>query len=102
MQTIRRLESLENDLIAERHARIDDLALLVDLISSGWSGIDVRLARMERKLDTGGIVSFSIWETEGEAEDAVAAAASWVEENLADRISLRELHTGDLELDEDA
>ena len=53
-KTIRRLESLENDLIAERHARIDDLALLVDLISSGWSGIDVRLARMERKLDTGG------------------------------------------------
>jgi len=53
-QTIRRLEGLENDLLAERHARIDDLALLVDLISSGWSGIDVRLARMERKLDTGG------------------------------------------------
>jgi hypothetical protein len=53
-QTIRRLEGLENDLMAERHARIDDLALLVDLISSGWSGIDVRLARMERKLDTGG------------------------------------------------
>ena len=53
-QTIRRLESLENDLIAERHARIDDLALLVDLISSSWSGVDVRLARMERKLDTGG------------------------------------------------
>src|SRR5215510_7672411 len=53
-QTIRRLEGLENDLLAERHARIDDLALLVDLISSGWSSIDVRLARMERKLDTGG------------------------------------------------
>jgi hypothetical protein len=53
-QTIRRLEGLENDLTAERHARIDDLALLVDLIASGWSGIDVRLARIERKLDTGG------------------------------------------------
>jgi hypothetical protein len=53
-QTIRRLEGLETDLLAERHARIDDLALLVDLISSGWSSIDVRLARMERKLDTGG------------------------------------------------
>ena len=53
-QTIRRLEALENDLLAERHARIDDLALLVDLIASGWSGIDERLARMERKLDTGG------------------------------------------------
>ena len=50
-QTIRRLEALENDLLAERHARIDDLALLVDLISSGWNGVDQRLARMERKLD---------------------------------------------------
>jgi hypothetical protein len=53
-QTIRRLEGLEADLLAERHARLDDLALLVDLVSSGWSGIDVRLARIERKLDTGG------------------------------------------------
>jgi hypothetical protein len=49
-QTIRRLEGLENDLLAERHARVDDLALLVDLISSGWNGVDQRLARMERKL----------------------------------------------------
>jgi hypothetical protein len=53
-QTIRRLEGLENDLLAERHARIDDLALLVDLISSGWNGVDQRLARMERKLDSNG------------------------------------------------
>jgi hypothetical protein len=50
-QTIRRLEGLENDLLAERHARVDDLALLVDLISSGWNGVDQRLARMERKLE---------------------------------------------------
>jgi hypothetical protein len=50
-QTIRRLEGLENDLLAERHARVDDLALLVDLISSGWKGVDQRLGRMERKLD---------------------------------------------------
>jgi hypothetical protein len=50
-QTIRRLEHLEGDLLAERHARVDDLALLVDLISSGWKGVDQRLARMERKLE---------------------------------------------------
>ena len=49
-QTIRRLESLEHDLLAERHARVDDLALLVELITSGWKGVDQRLARMERKL----------------------------------------------------
>ncbi len=37
-QAIRRLERLEGDLLAERHARVDDLALLVDLVSSGWKG----------------------------------------------------------------
>jgi hypothetical protein len=46
-QTIRRLEGLENDLLAERHARIDDLALLVDLISSGWKSVDERLSTIE-------------------------------------------------------
>jgi hypothetical protein len=44
---IRRLERLEGDLLAERHARVDDLALLVDLVSSGWRGVDARLARLE-------------------------------------------------------
>jgi hypothetical protein len=46
-QTIRRLERLEGDLLAERHARIDDLALLVDLVSSGWKGVSDRLERLE-------------------------------------------------------
>ncbi len=47
-QAIRRLERLEGDLLAERHARIDDLAVLVDLVSSGWKGVDARLERVER------------------------------------------------------
>jgi hypothetical protein len=46
-QTIRRLERMENDNLAERHARVDDLSLLVDLISSGWTGVDERLSRIE-------------------------------------------------------
>jgi hypothetical protein len=46
-QAVRRLERLEGDLLAERHARIDDLALLVDLVSSGWKGVDTRLAKIE-------------------------------------------------------
>jgi len=50
-QAIRRLERLEGDLLAERHARVDDLALLVDLVSSGWRGVDRRLARLEQALD---------------------------------------------------
>jgi chromosome segregation ATPase len=47
-QAIRRLERLEGDLLAERHARIDDLALLVDLVSSGWKGVSERLEKVER------------------------------------------------------
>lgn len=47
-QAIRRLERVEGDLLAERHARLDDLSLLVELISSGWEGVDDRLARVER------------------------------------------------------
>lgn len=56
--TVRRLERLEGDLLAERHARVDDLALIVDLIVSGWHGVDERLARLERALgaDEGAIV----------------------------------------------
>jgi hypothetical protein len=49
-QVIRRLESVENDLLGERHARVDDLALLVELVSSGWHGVDARLARIEAAL----------------------------------------------------
>jgi hypothetical protein len=40
---VRRLERIEGDLLAERHARVDDLALLVDLVSSGWRSVDERL-----------------------------------------------------------
>jgi hypothetical protein len=54
-QTIRRLERIEGDSLAERHARVDDLALLVDLITSGWQSVDERLGRLEKGLsDTGG------------------------------------------------
>jgi len=51
---VRRLERIEGDLLAERHARVDDLALLVDLISSGWTSVDARLARIEESLQAGG------------------------------------------------
>lgn len=48
--TIRRMERLETDLLAERHARVDDLELLVDLIAGGWRGINERLDRIEAAL----------------------------------------------------
>jgi hypothetical protein len=53
-QTIRRLERIEGDTLAERHARVDDLALLVDLITSGWQSVDERLARLEQSMAKNG------------------------------------------------
>lgn len=62
-QVIRRLERIEGDTAAERHARIDDLALLVDLITSGWKGVDDRLSRLEKSLeDRGGAIVYRIEE----------------------------------------
>jgi hypothetical protein len=49
-QVIRRLERIEGDVLAERHARIDDLALLVDLVASGWQSVNERLGRIEEAL----------------------------------------------------
>ncbi len=46
-QTIRRLERLENELLAERRSRVDDLELLVELIDSSWRAVDDRLRRIE-------------------------------------------------------
>jgi hypothetical protein len=46
-QLLRRLSAVESDLLTERSARVDDLALLVDLVSSGWKGVDARLGRIE-------------------------------------------------------
>ena len=45
---ITRLERLEQELDAERNARLDDLTLLVDLITNGWQAVDRRLERIER------------------------------------------------------
>ena len=49
-QMLRRLERLEGDLLSERHARVDDLALLVDLVASGWQSVNERLTKIEESL----------------------------------------------------
>jgi hypothetical protein len=62
-QLIRRLERIEGDQLAERHARVDDLALLVELVTSGWKGVDERLARLEKGLEErGGAIVYRIEE----------------------------------------
>jgi hypothetical protein len=50
-QVVRRLEALQGEMAAERRERLEDLALLVDLIGSGWRGVERRLDRAERILD---------------------------------------------------
>ena len=50
-QTNRRLGQLQDDLDAERNARVDDLAVLVELISAGWKSFDERLDRIEKRLE---------------------------------------------------
>ena len=50
-QLIRRLGQLEQEIEAERLARVEDLGLLVDLIAGGWRGVNERLARMEESLN---------------------------------------------------
>lgn len=50
----RRLARIEADVLAERKARIEDLALLVDLVSAGWRGIDARLDRLEAESESVG------------------------------------------------
>ena len=50
-QALRRLERLEQELLAERSARIEDFAVLVDLVSAGWSGVDRRLRQLEEGIE---------------------------------------------------
>src|SRR4051812_24892051 len=80
-QTIRRLERLEGQLLAERRARLDDLSLLVDLVSSGWKGVDRRLDRLERGLGTGtGAIVYPVAErgwTKGGGTADSAGRTSW-------------------------
>jgi hypothetical protein len=50
-QVVRRLETLQAEIAAERRERLEDLGLLVELIGSGWRGVERRLDRAERILD---------------------------------------------------
>ena len=71
-QTLHRLERLEQELEAERQARVDDLAILVDLVSSGWRGVDERLRRLESEADIGPLGAVPVDRGDG---DSIAAAA---------------------------
>lgn len=44
---LRRLERVGMDVDSERRERVEDVALLTELITTGWRGVDRRLARLE-------------------------------------------------------
>ena len=44
------LNELRREQLADRQDRVDDLAVLVDLMTTGWRGVDRRLARVERSI----------------------------------------------------
>jgi hypothetical protein len=69
-QALRRLERLEQELLAERNARIDDLAILVDLVSAGWSGVDRRLRQLEEGIE-GAVVPLRTGRDVSEAPDSL-------------------------------
>ena len=50
--TIGLLERIEATLESERGARVDDLALLVELLTEGWKAMNARLQRIEALLQT--------------------------------------------------
>lgn len=73
-QALRRLERLEQELLAERTARIEDLGVLVDLVSSGWSGVDARLRRLESGIQ-GDVLPFRADRDDDAGSEDTAAVA---------------------------
>jgi len=44
------IRDLRRETDTERRERVDDLAVLIDLITTGWQGLDARLGRIERQV----------------------------------------------------
>ncbi len=44
------VRDLRRETDSERRERVDDLAVLIDLITTGWQGLDARLGRIERQV----------------------------------------------------
>jgi hypothetical protein len=57
---IGRIETVEGEILAERHARVDDLGVLVDLLAAGFTRLDARLAQLEHRLDDGRVVTLPL------------------------------------------
>jgi hypothetical protein len=49
-EMLRRLEQVGSEVGAERRERVEDVALLTELVTTGWRTVDRRLARLEQIL----------------------------------------------------
>jgi hypothetical protein len=47
---LRRLERVGSDVESERRERVENIALLTELVTTGWRGVDRRLARLENMI----------------------------------------------------
>jgi hypothetical protein len=47
----REVEGMKRELGRGRNERLEDLTLLVDLITTSWRAVDRRLGRVDRKLE---------------------------------------------------
>ena len=74
MRAIRQLERIESAVGAERYARVDDLGVLVDLITAAWRTVDERLARIEELL--GGDERLDVLGLQAEQDELPPAAAA--------------------------
>jgi hypothetical protein len=45
---MRRLERLESELAAERHAQVEDLQILVSLVTEAWRSVNDRIDRSDQ------------------------------------------------------
>jgi hypothetical protein len=71
-QVIRRLERIEGDILAERNARVDDLALLVDLIAAGWKSVNGQIEQLDARLQREGAVVYRLEDRASSAEREAA------------------------------
>jgi hypothetical protein len=69
--------------------RVEDGLLPIFQSQPGFKGYSIAVTDSE-------IFSFSAWESAANADTANSVAADWVAENLADDVTLKEAHVGEV------
>jgi hypothetical protein len=82
---IRKIEQIDGSLVTERNSRVDDLALLVDLIVSGWRSVDERIGRVDVRTAAGDSRVASLDERLTRLTEALVRMEERLERVLADK-----------------